>query len=328
MIHILHGDDEFTIEESVASMKEEVGIPDLRDVNVTELDGRGVTPDEVVGMSSTVPFLADKRLVIVRGLLSRFESNRRGRRAAQPKSGLGEWEQLADRLEALPETTDLVFVDGEVASSNPLLRALGKIGRPRRFARPNQRQITGWIIGRAQQSGISIEPRAAAALAESVGNDLRLVVSELEKLSLYRSGDVIRQEDVAELVSYARDASIFAAVDAILEGRSGAAIRMVQGLLQGGAPPTYLLVMLARQVRLLILAKELKAEGVPGNELGPRLGLSGYPLRKTLDQERAFTSARLAETHRRLLEADLSMKSTGADSGLVIDVLVAQLSSA
>lgn len=326
MIHVLHGDDEFTIEEQVASMKEGAGLPDLRDVNVTELDGRSVTLDEVVGISSTVPFLAEKRLVIVRGLLTRFESGRRGRQAAQPKSGLGEWAGLADRLETLPETTELVFVDGEVAASNPLLRALGKIGRSRRFARPNQRQVTGWIMKRAQQSGIPIEPRAAAAIAESVGNDLRVVVSELEKLSLYRSGDTIRREDVDELVSYARDANIFATVDAILEGRSGAAIRMVHGLLQGGAPPTYLLVMLARQVRLLILAKELKAEGVPGNELGSRLGLSGYPLRKTLDQERAFTSGRLAETHRKLLEADLSMKSTGADSSLVIDVLVAQLS--
>lgn len=309
-------------------MREGVGLPDLRDVNVTELDGRSVTLDELVGISSTVPFLADSRLVIVRNLLSRFESGRRGRQAAQPKPALGEWEDLADRLRSLPETTDLVFLDGEVASSNPLLRALGKIGQAQRLARPNQRQVAGWVLNRAQQSGISIEPRAAAALAESVGNDLRLVVSELEKLSLFRSGDTIRHEDVAELVSYARDASIFAAVDAILEGRSGAAIRMVHGLLQGGAAPSYLLVMLARQVRLLILAKELKAEGVPGNELGLRLGLSGYPLRKTLDQERAFTSARLVETHRRLLEADLSMKSTGADSGLVIDVLVAQLSSA
>ena len=327
MIHILHGDDDFTIEESVASMKEEVGLPDLRDVNVAELDGRSVTLDEVVGISSTVPFLADRRLVIVRSLLSRFESSRRGRQAAQSKPGLGEWEDLVARLEALPETTDLVFVDGDVASSNPLLRALGKVGQSRRFARPNQRQVAGWIMNRAQQSGISIEPRASAALAESVGNDLRVVVSELEKLSLYRAGDTIRREDVAELVSYARDESIFATVDAILEGRSGNAIRMVHGLLQGGASPTYLLVMLARQVRLLILAKELKAEGVPGNELGSRLGLSGYPLRKTLDQERAFTSARLVETHRRLLEADLSMKSTGADSGLIVDILVAQLSS-
>ena len=101
---------------------------------------------------------------------------------------------------------------------------------------------------------------------------------------------------------------------------------MVHGLLQGGAPPTYLLVMLARQVRLLILAKEMKANGVPGNELGSRLGLSGYPLRKTLDQERAFTSERLVETHRKLLEADLSMKSTGSDDGLIVDMLVAQLS--
>ena len=326
MIYILHGDDEFTMEERVASMREGVGLPDLRDVNVTDLDGRSVTLDELVGISSTVPFLADKRLVIVRGLLSRFESGRRGRQARQPKPSLGEWEDLADRLQSLPETTDLVFVDGEVAASNPLLRSLGKIGQGQRFTRPNQRQVSRWIMDRAQQSDISIEPRAAASLAESVGNDLRVIVSELEKLSLYRSGDTIRHEDVAELVSYARDASIFAAVDAILEGRSGAAIRMVHGLLQGGASPTYLLVMLARQVRLLILAKELKAEGVPGNELGNRLGLSGYPLRKTLDQEAAFTSARLTETHRRLLEADLSMKSTGADSGLIVDMLVAQMS--
>lgn len=326
MIHVLHGDDDFTIEERVASMREEVGLPDLRDVNVTDLDGRSVTLVELVGISSTVPFLADKRLVIVRDLLSRFESSRRRRQAAQSKPSLGEWEDLAARLEALPETTDLVFVDGDVASSNPLLRALGKVGQSRRFARPNQRQVSGWIMNRAQQTGISIEPRAAAALAESVGNDLRVIVSELEKLSLYRAGETIRHEDVAELVSYARDASIFATVDAILEGRSGNAIRMVHGLLQGGASPTYLLVMLARQVRLLILAKELKAEGVPGNELGKRLGLSGYPLRKTLDQETAFTSARLVETHRLLLEADLSMKSTGADSGLIVDILVAQLS--
>ena len=328
MIYVLHGDDEFTIEERVASMREEVGLPDLRDINVTELDGRSVTLDELVGISSTVPFLADKRLVMARGLLSRFESGRRGRQTAQPKPNLGEWAGLAERLGTLPDTTDLVFVDGEIASSNPLLRALGKIGQPQRYARPNQRQVSRWIMDRAQQSGISIEPRAAASLSESVGNDLRVIVSELEKLSLYRSGATIRHGDVAELVSYARDASIFAAVDAILEGRSGAAIRMVHGLLQGGAPPSYLLVMLARQVRLLILAKELKAEGVPGNELGSRLGLSGYPLRKTLDQERAFTSARLVETHRRLLVADLSLKSTGADSGLVIDVLVAQLASA
>lgn len=326
MIYVLHGDDEFTIEERVASIVMEVGVPDLRDVNVTDLDGRSVTLDEIVGVSSTVPFLAEKRLVTVRGLLSRFESGRRGRRAAQPKPSLGEWADLADRLESIPETTDVVFVDGDVAASNPLLRALGKIGQAQRFARPNQRQVAGWIMDRARQSSISIEPRAVAALAESVGNDLRVIVSELDKLSLYRAGDTIRHEDVAELVSYAREASIFAAVDAILEGRSGTATRMVHGLLQGGASPTYLLVMLARQVRLLILAKELKADGVPGNELGSRLGLSGYPLRKTLDQERAFTSERLVETHRKLLEADLSMKSTGADDGLIVDMLVAQLS--
>ena len=130
------------------------------------------------------------------------------------------------------------------------------------------------------------------------------------------------------MVSYARDASIFAAVDAILERRPGPSLRAIHQLLQGGAAPAYLLFMLARQVRLLILAKELKAEGVAGNEMGGRLGISGYPLRKTLNQEASFTAERLAEIHRQILEADLSLKSTGSDDGMIIDLLVARLAAA
>ncbi len=327
MIYLLHGDDDFTMGETVASMKDKVGLPDLRDVNVTEMDGGAVGLNELAAVSGAVPFLADKRLIIVRGLLARFE-RRRTRQSSQQTPKLGEWAGLADRLAEVPPTTDLVFMEGAVSASNPLFKALGKIATARRFALPNQRQVAGWITNRARASNIAIDQRAVAALADAVGNDLRMIVSELEKLDLYRSGQTIRREDVEELVSYVRDASIFAAVDAILEGRSGAALDMAHRLLQGGAAPTYLLFMLARQVRLLILAKELKSEGVPGGELGGRLGVSGYPLRKTLDQEKAFTTERLVETHRKLLEADLSVKSTGADDRMVIDLLIAQLSSA
>ena len=219
--------------------------------------------------------------MIVRGLLSRFESRAAGQarqRQPKPKPKLGEWENLADRLEGLPETTDLVFVDGAVASSNPLLRALGKIGKAQRFARPNQRQVGRW--DRRPGAAVGTYPSSRGpppALAESVGNDLRVIVSELEKLSLYRSGGTIRHEDVAELVSYARDASIFAAVDAILEGRSGAAIRMVHGLLQGGASPAYLLVMLAPAGQAAHPRQGSEGRGRARERAGAPVGPVGVP---------------------------------------------------
>ena len=70
MIHLLYGDDDFTIGEAVASMKGDIGLADLRDVNTTVLDGRQVGFDEMAAICTVVPFLADKRLVLVEGLFS------------------------------------------------------------------------------------------------------------------------------------------------------------------------------------------------------------------------------------------------------------------
>ena len=46
MIYSLSGDDDFTIRETLAGLKEGVGTPDLRDVNIVTL-GANVSLDEV-----------------------------------------------------------------------------------------------------------------------------------------------------------------------------------------------------------------------------------------------------------------------------------------
>ena len=175
--------------------------------------------------------------------------------------------------------------------------------------------------------GADIEPNAVDELAETIGSDLRVVAGELEKLALYKTGTPIRHEDVLEMVSYTRDANIFATVDAVLEGRYASAARMVHLILDSGESPFYLLRMLSRQVRLLILAKDLGARQVPAPECGKRLGLSGYPLQKTMEQERKFRPEQLVKIHRRLMEADLSIKSSSLDEGVVLDFLVAEVAA-
>ena len=205
--------------------------------------------------------------------------------------------------------------------------AVRRRGNARVFSRPRAGEIRQWIRGRAMAAGIDIESRAIDTLAQTVGSDLRVLVGEMEKLSLYCSGGTITHEDVEEMVSYAREASIFAAVDAILEGRAADAFRMVHQLLQSGRPEAYIMSMLARQVRLLILAKDLMAQRIPASEHGRRLGLSSYPLRKTMEQQAKLSPRRLVQIHHRLLEADLSIKSSSLDKSLVLDLLVAELAS-
>ena len=330
MIHLLYGDDEFSISETVATMKDAVEPPDLRDVNVTVLNGPSIGFDELRATCDTVPFLAEKRVVVVDGLLGKFER----RRGTSPSSAgeqaprkLDGWEGLGDYLPQVPETTDLVLVDGPLSRSNPMLAAVRRHAQVRTFAVPNERRVTQWVSERAAARGIGIEPAAVDALAGAIGGDLRVVAGELEKLAVYRAGETIRREDVDEMVSYAREASIFAAVDAMVEGRLDAALSALHQLLRMGRPPGFIMAMVARQVRLLILAKELKERGVPAAEFGKRLGLTGYPLRKTMDQERGFTADRLARVHRTLLEADVQLKTTSADEETVLDLLVAEVAA-
>jgi DNA polymerase-3 subunit delta len=329
LIYLLYGDDDFTIEEALVSLRSEVGLPDVRDVNTTAFDA-SVSRAEMMATCDTVPFLADKRLVIVRGLLTRFERPRPPRSRSKSDSataGLGEWKGLSEYLEHVPETTDLVFVDGALAASNQLLKAVQPHANSRLFLRPNPADLRQWIRTRVASLGADIEPNAVDELAKTIGSDLRVVAGELEKLALYRSGAPIRREDVLEMVSYTRDANIFTTVDAVLEGHSALAARMVHLILGSGESPGYLLAMLSRQVRLLILAKDLDARRVPAPERGKRLGLSGYPLRKTMEQERKFRPEQLVMVHRRLMEADLRIKSSSLDKSVALDLLVAEVAA-
>jgi DNA polymerase-3 subunit delta len=115
-------------------------------------------------------------------------------------------------------------------------------------------------------------------------------------------------------------------VDAILESKAGLAEQTLQQLLQQGAPPAYLLVMLVRQVRMMVQAKELRKQRKHDVEIQNKLGLtSDYALRKILAQAERYSLIRLKEVYHRLLETDISMKTGQCEPELALNILVAEL---
>ena len=331
MIYLLYGGDDFSLEEALASMKTDVGPAELRDVNINTLDGREVNFDQLCATCHTVPFMSDKRLVIVNGLLSMFEPRVPSRAAPRSsQSGdraLGSWAGLPEYLPTVPHTTDLAFTDGRLGATNPLLVKIRPLVEVLTFPLPAGSELRAWIRRRVEHHGASIEPAAVGALADTIGADLRAIDLEIQKLFLYSRGQSIRQQDVQDLVGYIREANVFSAVDAVLEGRAEAALRLVHQLLDSGRAPAYVITMIARQLRLLLLAKELTSQGVTQAEMGKRLSLARYPLEKTLEQERRFSTERLTTFHSRLVETDLAIKTGVLDEPLALDLLIADMAS-
>ncbi len=325
MIFLLYGEDDVGVEEALAKMKEAAGPEDLRDVNVTVLQGADLTPEDLAMAAFTLPFMTDRRLVVVKGLLTRFQRQGSSRGGGGRKE-LEPWLALVAQLENLPDVTGLVFVDAALVRNNSLLAKLKPIARERVFALPRGTEFQGWIAQRAVARGVDIEPAAIAALADAVGRQPRLIDAEIQKLGAYNEDGRVTRDDVQLMVAYVREVGIFETVDAVVEGRTGDAIRMVRQIVEGGDPAIYVITMIARQVRLLLLAKDLRANNVQRNELPKRLGVPPFAVDRTLRQEGRLSFQRLREIHRRLVDTDLAMKSTSIDDDLALEMLIAELS--
>ncbi len=329
MLYVLHGEDDFSRHQALDEIKKTIGDQTALITNTTVLDGKQVTVDQLSAVCETMPFLAEKRLVIVHGLLERFEP---GIKSGRQKKSTGATKRpdnaksLGEYLGKIPESTLLVLIDGKVKSQNPLFRELSLKAKVMSFPQLKDARLRQWIQRRVAEKGGSISPRAVDLLARFVGGDLWIMANEIDKLVLFTLGRSIDEEDIRLVVSYAQEASVFAMVDAILEFRVGVAERLLQQLLQQGAAPAYLLVMLTRQVRLIVRVRELRSQRKSDAEIQDRLGLtSDFVLRKTSEQADRYSLARLKEVYHKLLDTDLFIKTGRLDPELALNILVAEL---
>ena len=329
MLYILTGQDDFALNESLAEIKRGLGDPSLLATNTTTFDGRELTPEQLNIVAGALPFLTKWRLIIVGGLLERFEPKvSRGRQKKTATDRKNDWQSFAALIGGFPESTVLVLIDSQATNKNPLLKALLPRAKMKSFPLLRGTRLSQWLDRRISQEDGSISPQASDLLVRLVGSNLWILAGEVSKLVLFTLGRRIEEGDVKAVVSYAQQTSVFVLVDAILESNVGLAQQLLQQLLQAGLSPSYILFMLARQVRLLIRAKELIREGRSEVEIQDRLGLSSeFAWRKTAEQVSRYSFERLKELHHKLLEADLSIKTGKYEAELALNILVAELGS-
>ena len=332
MFYIFHGNDEFSRSEALAGFKARLGDPAMADLNTTHLDGQRITFSELTHTCDTIPFMAHARLVIVENLLTRLAGRRsRGGKAQVSQRDQEFLDALLTYLPHLPETTRLALVEDQpLADTHPIIKLAQteKRGYVREFRAPDERSggLESWIRERATKKGSEIQAQAAHELAVYVGNNLRLLDAELEKLAVYVDGQrPISVKDVHRLVPYVHKANIFEMTDALGRRDGPRASQLLHRMLDGGHEPLYLLGMVVRQFRIMLQAKDLAAQGVHPNDIPTRLGIHPFAARKGLSQAAKFSMDQLETIYRRLWETDLAIKTGQMEPVLALDLLVAGL---
>lgn len=311
-VFFLFGDEEFLKEEVVERIVEAHLDPVTRDFNFDLLRGDELDVEALASMIQTPPMMAEWRVVLVRDAQG-LASSPRARAVVEavldrPIPGLA-----LVLVAQLPERTKAKFYD-----------ELKKKARAVEFNRLSPGDAPGWLMERAREEGIELEPEAARALAAAVGPEMGILVRELAKLRDYvgERGRITRGDVEAAVGSVPR-VDRWEWFDLVGAGKFREARASLPVLFDSGETGVGLVIGLGTQfLRLAIAAsggqKALEAE-LPAHQrwLAGRLAT----------QARRWTADALDAALEDLLRADRLLKSASLGDEQVIEELLLRLQS-
>lgn len=315
------GDDEYALEEAVATLARRVAGPGPQ-LERWRISGSEVTLDEVSARLGSAALFEGGTIAILRDAGQLVTDRSAARRA----------DRIGRLLDSVATGNALAIVDLRAPGSRPssVLEALRAAvaehgGETKDFRARTEGTMTSWLLERARERGIRLEPAAAAELATRVGAFVRegdvdrrgmarLASIELDKLGYYRGSAPVRVEDVRALVAEAIPTSTWAALDALAErrlrgsaGRPGALVLLDR--LVEETPPPLLVAQLHRRLRDLVEVKAALAAGATAAHLVRQLKLKPYRAQRLAEQAARWSLAELEAALEGLLALDLRFKN-------------------
>lgn len=274
----------------------------------------GETPlMEIIGRAQTRPFLAEKRLIFLKGL---------DRLADEDKKTL-----VGHLREPAVFAVWVVAVDNpQVVQRGPLHDLMGFARVVRATTPAGEGEIKLWLRRRLEARGKSMDGPAMDLLLERVGKNCSLLDLRLEQLVVY-AGDCPRltREDVEALIGDSAQASAFELYEALAEARYTDALRILFRLKGEGVHPLEILGALVwrwdRDMRL----RNMLDRGLGPGEVCRELRIPDYYRDRALRRARSISPERAERELGAMLVCDRMVKAGELDASLALDRCVLEL---
>ena len=254
--------------------------------------------DALIAAAETLPFLADKRLVVVRehpALAGKAEAD----------------ERLTEYMAHVPDSCVMVFLcRGKADARKKLYRAIQKHGAVVTFSPLSDAELNAWIIKAFSALGKRCAPQTASLLAFTVGNDTALLRAEMEKIAaLCGEREDVADEDVRAVATRSIECTVFEMVDAVVAGQEGRAFSLLKDMLLSGSDRIGILAMLLRQYRLLQHVKIMQFEKKSAQEIKQRLGVAPFAAERCIRQAAAYSGKEIKQAVDICLDTEYRIKS-------------------
>lgn len=246
-------------------------------MNTVEFDCLSTDIEQILDYCFTTPFFATHKVAILKNPI--FLT------AEGSKKDFEDFvTRLIEYIENENESTILVIYSlyEKLDERKKIVKFLKEKTKYIKVETPNAIQISDMIIKMVEKRNSTIEKSAVNLLMEKIGTNFVDIMSEVEKLTLFKSNDLITKQDVADFVANNIDSSIFDLSNAILERNVATSITLFEDLTKGGMEPIALISILANQLRLALLAKSYQRKGFNENDIAKKLKVHPYRIKLAL----------------------------------------------
>jgi len=267
--------------------------------SVQVLRGDETSWGRVLEAARTGSLFASRRAVVVRGA-----------------DGLkGEGDELSAYLEDPSPEARLVFMASKPDKRKTVWKKLLERAQSHSAEPLKGRAARGYVADQVRRRKLALHDEAFEELFERVGQDLRRLMGELEKLEAFAEGQKgpLTAEEVAAVLGRGLAQPLYRIGDAFTTRRRAELLALMETVLEEGEPPLKVLATLHYAARRVRAARALRDARVPREALASRLGVPPFKVQELMEASRAWTEAELETAVAALSEADRRVK-TGTDA--------------
>ena len=300
--YLIHGNDHGRIAERRRRLRA-LAENESGAQGIEVFEGEAATPEVVANALNALTFALGRRFIAVDGV-ERWTDK--------------QLEPLEAALEAIPPDTTVAFFareDSRAKAPQRLHDAVKKAGGiidAEQSVKPWE--LPKWVIARARELGLQLEPDTARALIAQVGDRQQRLLRELEKLALYAGpGARVDADLLEELAAPSAEHRVWSLADTIVSGDAAAATALYLTLRSQGERLSGLLYWISQRVRTAHeIACALEA-GQPAAQVKRQLRMPSKAADRLIADANRSGARNLERTIEEL--ADLELASRGGGSG-------------
>jgi DNA polymerase-3 subunit delta len=276
-------------------------------MGLERIDGEEAEFDRLSEALTSLPFLANKKLVVLR----------------TPGSNKKFVEKAAELLADIPESTDLVIVEPKLDKRGAYYKMLKKVTEYREFPELDVNGLARWASGQARAAGGSLSPADGRFLVERVGVNQQLLANEIDKLML-NSPDISRAT-IELLTEPTPQSTIFELLEAAFNGNAKRTMALYHEQRAMKVEPPQIIAMLAWQLHIIALVKTAGSRSP--ESIAKEAKVSPYVVKKTGAIARKITPGQFKQLLQGLLKIDTRLKREALDADEVMQHYLLQLAS-